>query len=65
MGGEEGGKRRKGLENVTYDDRAPNDNAGGVCKSPIAETELSRFFNAAKADDCGSSMSRPYRHLYR
>jgi len=28
-------------------------------------TLLSRFFNAAKADDCGSSMRMPYMHLYR
>jgi hypothetical protein len=54
-----------GRGEVTYDDRAPYENAGGVCRRPMAETELRRFFSAAKADDCGRSMRRPYRHLYR
>lgn len=37
----------------------------GVWSRPIADTELRRFFNAAKAEDCGKSISSPYRHLYK
>ena len=32
---------------------------GGGCRSPIAETLFRRFFSAPKAEDCGSSISRP------
>jgi hypothetical protein len=37
----------------------------GVWSRPIADTEFRRFFRARKAEDCGRSISSPYRHLYR
>ena len=45
----------------TYDGRAALELGigTGVCSKPIAETEFRRFFKAAKAEDCGRSMSRP------
>lgn len=53
-------------EGWTYDDRAPpapNEDAAGVWRRPMAETEFRRFLSAAKAEDWGRSMRSPYRHL--
>jgi hypothetical protein len=36
-----------------------------MCRYPIELTLLSRFLSAAKADDWGRSIKRPYRHLYK
>ena len=36
---------------------------GAICKYPIELTLFKRFLSAAKADDWGSSIRRPYRHL--
>lgn len=47
----------------TYDGRGPRGIVVGMCNKPIAETELSRFFSAANALDCGRSIKRPYKHL--
>lgn len=38
---------------------------GAICKYPIELTLLSRFFNAANAEDCGKSIRIPYMHLYK
>jgi hypothetical protein len=32
---------------------------GAMCRYPMAETLLRRFLRAAKAEDCGRSMSSP------
>ncbi len=50
---------------MTYDGLVDVGIEAGVCSNPIAETLLRRFFNAPKAEDCGSSINKPYRHLYR
>lgn len=44
---------------ATVEGRADVGIEAGVCRSPMAETELRRFFNAPNAEDCGRSMSRP------
>jgi hypothetical protein len=49
----------------TYEGRLPVGIDGGVLSNPIEDTELRRFLSAAKAEDWGSSISSPYRHLYR
>ena len=57
-----GYEETEALKGLTYDDRAPpglNDDAAGVWRRPMAETELRRFLSAAKADDWGRSMSSP------
>lgn len=38
---------------------------GAIWRYPIELTAFKRFFRAAKAEDWGRSIKRPYRHLYK
>lgn len=38
---------------------------GAICRKPSALTAFSRARNMRKAELCGNSMRRPYRHLKR
>lgn len=57
--------RWKGWGRNTYEGLADVGIDAGVCKRPMALTEFNLFLRAAKAEDCGSSIKSPYRHLYR
>jgi hypothetical protein len=43
----------------TYEGRLPDGVDDGVFSNPIDDTEFRRFLSAAKAEDCGRSISSP------